>query len=329
MIEARACCRIDLAGGTLDIWPLGLLHPGSCTVNVAIDLPVTVALTRRAAGYRVLQQEEQLEAATAAGLQAYPGGALLGVIAEGLGLPPMEVTLHSGSPRGGGLGASSSMTVALIAAAEALLDQPASSPQRLAAMARDLEAQLMHLPTGTQDHFAPLLGGALCLTYPPGGVAARRLEIDLEALGECLVIAYTGQSHFSAGSNWQVVRRRLDGEAESVELFTGIAETAQELAGAVETGDLERTGLLMGQEWSFRRRLADGISTPAIERILQAALGAGAWGGKACGAGGGGCVAVLAPPERRAAVARAMEKAGGALLTAKPCGDPLVVQSRP
>ena len=227
MIQARACCRIDLAGGTLDIWPLGQLHPGSCTVNVAIDLPVTVTLAKRATGYRVTQGDECFEATTATALKEYPGSALIGVIAEGLELPPVEVTLLSGSPRGGGLGASSSMMVALIAAAEALLDRPASPPERLAAVARDLEAQLMHLPTGTQDHFAPLMGGALCLTYPPGGVKARRLEIDLEALGSCLTVAYSGQSHFSAGSNWQVVRRRLDGEAESVELFTGIAETAQ------------------------------------------------------------------------------------------------------
>ncbi len=186
----------------------------------------------------------------------------------------------------------------------------------------------MRLPTGTQDHFAPLLGGALCLSYPPGGVEARRLEIDLEALGRCLVIAYTGQSHFSAGSNWQVVRRRLDGEAESVELFSGIAETAQELAGALATGDLERTGLLMGQEWSYRRRLAEGISTPRIERLLAAALDHGAWGGKACGAGGGGCIAVLAPPEQRQEVEVALAEAGGQLIQARPTPVSLRVESK-
>jgi D-glycero-alpha-D-manno-heptose-7-phosphate kinase len=327
MASARAWCRVDFGGGTLDIWPLGLLHPGARTVNVAIDLAATVRVRRSGGTYRIFQGETLVEAASAAALAAQPDGALVGTVAEALDLPPVEVTLASDSPRGGGLGASSAMVVALIAAAEEELGRPASSAAERAHGARDLEARLMRLPTGIQDHYPALLGGVLEIVQQPGGEAVRRLEVDLERLGNALLVVYSGVSHFSAGNNWQVVRRRLDGEPEVTELFAGIAAAAAELPAALEAGDFARAGELMSWEWSFRRRLAPGISTPELESLLATALEAGAWGGKACGAGGGGCLAFLAPPERRGEIAAALERAGGQVLPARPVGEPMKVEA--
>lgn len=324
-VRARAWCRVDLAGGTLDIWPLGLLHGGARTVNLAVDLPVTVELATRSAGYSVAQGDELREVATVAGLLEDSGTALVGRVAEALELPPFEARLASASPRGGGLGASSAMVVALLAAAEELFGRPRSEARRLAALGRDLEARMMGLPTGGQDHFAALLGGLLEIRHDLGGESVRRLPLDVEALGSSLVLAFTGQSHFSAGQNWHVVRRRLDGDPESVTLFQGIADAASALATALEEGDLEAAGGWMAREWSFRRRLADGVSTPAIEALLERAGGAGAWGGKACGAGGGGCIALLCPPERRRAVAEALSGAGAEILAARPVAEGFTV----
>jgi D-glycero-alpha-D-manno-heptose-7-phosphate kinase len=324
VVTARSWCRVDLAGGTLDIWPLGLFHSGARTVNVAIDLAATVRL-RPSPVYRVRQGESVVEAASAADLLASAESSLVGVVAMALGLPPVEIELSSDSPRGGGLGASSAMVVALIAAAERLLGRPDSPPAARVRLARDLEARLMQLPTGIQDHYPGLLGGALEILMQPGGEAVRALAADLEALGDSLLVVYSGISHFSAGQNWQVVRRRLEGDPETVELFTGIAEAAAALVEALEAGDLPRVGSLMAREWSFRRRLAEGVSTPELEALLAAASSQGAWGGKACGAGGGGCLAILCPPDRRTAVAAALEAAGGRVLAARPTRESLTV----
>ncbi|HEV8582642.1 MAG TPA: hypothetical protein VGX68_26540 [Thermoanaerobaculia bacterium] len=318
MITVRAWCRVDLAGGTLDIWPLGLFHPKACTVNVAVDLAVTVQLRPAGGRYRIRQEEGLVEAASAEDLARNPETALAGVIAAALDLPPFEATLASTSPRGGGLGASSALAVAFIAAAEEAFGRPRSQPHERVALAHDLEARLMKLPTGIQDHYPALLGGALEIRPLPGGERVRRLDVDLAALASSLLVIYSGQSHFSAGNNWQVVRRRLDGEAEITDLFEGIAETAAELAPALEAGDLPRVGELMRREWSYRRRLAEGISTPVLENLLRVASTQGAWGGKACGAGGGGCLAILCPPDRRQTIAAAMESAGGEVLAARP-----------
>ncbi|HEX5720508.1 MAG TPA: hypothetical protein VF179_30415 [Thermoanaerobaculia bacterium] len=326
MTTARAWCRVDLAGGTLDIWPLGLLHPGACTVNVAIDLAATVVLRRSGGDYLVRQGESVVRARSAEELSAHPEGALVGVVAAALGLPPIEVELASDSPRGGGLGGSSALAIALIAAAEEELGLPRTQAREKARLARDLEARLMSLPTGMQDHYPALLGGALEIRQSPGGEQVRRLGVDLERLGDSLVVVYSGASHFSAGNNWQVVRRRLDGEAEVTELFRGIAGAAAELAPALEAGDFPRAGELMSREWSFRRRLAEGISTPLLEDLIERALALGAWGGKACGAGGGGCLAFLCPPERKGAVSEGLEELGGKVLPARPTGEPLAVE---
>jgi D-glycero-alpha-D-manno-heptose-7-phosphate kinase len=325
MTTVRAWCRVDLAGGTLDIWPLGLFHPQARTVNVAIDLAVTVGVHPRPEGYLVRQGESVVEARSGEELARQPDGALIGVAAVALELPPFEAVLASQSPRGGGLGGSSAMTVAFLAAAAAAFGRPRLPPDRQVALARDLEARLMGLPTGVQDHYPALLGGALEIRPLPGGERVRRLDVDLDALAASLVVVYSGQSHFSAGNNWQVVRRRLEAEPEVTGLFEGIAATAAELAPALEAGDLPRVGELMSREWSDRRRLAEGISTPVLEDLLRAAAAAGAWGGKACGAGGGGCLAILGPPDRRAAIVAALEGAGGKVLAARPAGSGLEI----
>ncbi len=324
-IVARAPCRVDLAGGTLDIWPIGLLHPGACTVNVAVDLMVEVVLTPRARGYSVEQSGEAVEVSALEELQTRPATALAGLVGDYFGLPPMDFRLRSGSPRGAGLGASSALAVALIGAAAESTGEPRLEPRAVAHLARDLEARLMGLPTGTQDYYPALLGGALEIRHTPGGETATPLPIDLEILGRHLTLAFTGQSHVSGETNWGIIRRRLDGEEQSRELFTAIAETAGKMARALKKGDLERVGRLMTRDWSSRRLLSDGASTDRIEKLLDVSRLSGAWGGKACGAGGGGCVAVLAPEGARESLRDELAAAGAILLEASPTAVSLEV----
>ncbi|MCH9649103.1 MAG: hypothetical protein K0U98_12765 [Deltaproteobacteria bacterium] len=325
MTFCRAWCRVDLAGGTLDLWPLGLLHPNARTINVAVDIPVSVTLTRRDSGYEVRQGASAVVVDSVQELAAHPETQLVGVAAEAFQWPPMAVQLESGSPRGGGLGASSAMMVALLTAGRRFLGQDSLEVSEVAAIARDLEARLMRLPTGLQDHFPTLVGGALELTYPPGGVSVRQLEVDLGRLGESLLVVYTGQSHFSAGNNWQILRSHLDGDSSSWAHFDELSAAAMDVGMALEAGDLEAVGAGMLREWGARRQLAPGISTEPIEELLGLASEQGAWGGKACGAGGGGCVAILVPPEDKEGLARSLESRGYEVLPAQPTAEKFVL----
>ncbi len=336
-VSARTWCRVDFAGGTLDIWPLGLLHPGAVTVNLAIDIATQVDLrpspgnrAEDGAGkrgeYRLVAGEDVWTTPDLSQWLEDPATALVGHLASSFGLEPLEIEIHSESPRGGGLGASSALAVAFLAAAERYTGAAESSVDERSRFARDVEARLMGLPTGRQDHLPALCGGLLAIEHEPGGERIERLEFDLEALGKSLVVAYSGQSHFSAGNNWRIVRRRLDGDPAVVRNFEEIAQTARETVEAFQAGRLDRVGELMSREWSHRRQLADGVSTPQIEAMLRTAADHGAWGGKACGAGGGGCVAVLAPPQRRGEVAAALSEIAE-VLPANPCSRPFELRS--
>ena len=330
MIVATSRCRVDLAGGTLDIWPLGLLHPGSRTVNVAVDLVVRARLAAAPSGYRIRQGEHESVGATPTELLGDPGTALCALVLLHHGLPPVSVELESASPRGAGLGASSALVVALLAAAETFLHGSlVETPAKRAAIARDLEARLMGLPTGLQDHLPGQLGGVLEIEHAPGGELVRRLEVDLDELGARLLVAYTGESHFSAGNNWSVLRRRFEGDADTVGRFDAIRDVARALPAALVGGDWPEVGRLVAREWRERRGLAPEVSTPRIESLLETAVARGAWGGKACGAGGGGSIAVIVSPERRDEVARAWHEAGALVLPARPSAAPLDVVSEP
>jgi D-glycero-alpha-D-manno-heptose-7-phosphate kinase len=315
---ATAPCRVDLAGGTLDIWPLGLLHPGARTVNVAVDLEVDATLVRQARAWSVVQEGSRIEVAVRRDLLASAETALVGLVAEHFDLPPLEFVLRSASPRGAGLGASSALAVALIAAAERVAGASPGTAADTAHLARDLEARLMGLPTGIQDHYPALHGGALEILHRPGGERVRSLDVDLGALERSLVVVDSGVSHVSAENNFEIVSRRLHGDAHTTALLDAIARAAEEMAGALDGADLARAGRAMASEWSARRQLAPVVSCPEVERILELAAGGGAWGGKVCGAGGGGCVALLAPPGRRASVELAIAADGFRIVDCRP-----------
>lgn len=325
MIDCRAWCRVDLAGGTLDIWPLGQLFPGARTVNVAVDVAVHLRLERSESAYEIRQDGVDVAAASLGELGARAETALIAVFAQALDLPPFFLELASASPRGGGLGASSAIGAAFLAAAEVAFSLPRTTVAEKVHLARDLEARLMGLPTGTQDHYPALLGGALEIEHRAGGEVVRQLAVDLPALGDHLLVVDTGASHFSAGQNWRVVRGCLDGDEAIRGAFEEIAEVASAMPGALESGDFPAAGRLLHREWLARRRLSDGVSTPKLEQLLSRAASLGAWGGKVCGAGGGGCLAVLLPAELRDLIAEELSHLGGRPLPAHPVGHPLEI----
>lgn len=328
-VRARCGCRIDLGGGTFDIWPLGLQVERAVTVNVAIDLPVTVSITAaRDAGYSIRGSDPRGGLfATTREMIADSSTALFGHLAEALELPPCELEAESASPRGGGLGASSAIGVAMIRAADRWLGRGERPVEETVRLARDVEARLMGWPTGIQDHYPSLFGGALAIEYRPGGERVRSLDVDLDGLGRHLLLVYSGQSHLSGETNWGVVRGFLDRDPGVRALFDEIARAAGELPEALESGDWPRVGELVAREWSHRRRLAEGVSVPRVERLLDTSRSLGGWGGKAGGAGGGGTVALLVPEERREEIAAALEREGGTVLDASPTERGVEVES--
>ena len=177
----------------------------------------------------------------------------------------------------------------------------------------------MGLPTGLQDHYPALLGGALEIRPVPGASGSGGWRSTWRRWRRACWWSTRGRATSRPATTGRWCAAAWRRSRRSPACFEGIAATAAELAPALEAGDLPRVGELMSREWSYRRRLAEGISTPVLEELLRAAAAAGAWGGKACGAGGGGCLAILGPPERRRRPSRRrLEGAGGKILQARP-----------
>ena len=122
-----------------------------------------------------------------------------------------------------------------------------------------------------------------------------------------MLLHYTGVAHFSGTNNWEIYKRQIDGKKKVHKGLDKIAETRDRDGEARSRAATWKPPASRSRhEWENRKALIDGISTPEIESAIAAAIGAGAWGGKVCGAGGGGCIVFLMPPERREAVRAAL-----------------------
>jgi len=309
---ASAPSRVDLAGGTLDLWPLHVLHPGSVTVNVAIDLRARCRVRRRDGAFRVSVPDLGYErtAVRPSDLLADPRGALAGAVLEGLEISePRDIELSSDVPYGSGLGGSSALTVAMSAALAASVGREFGRSDGVE-FVRDVETRVLGKPAGIQDYYPPLEGGLHGIRFAPGRIEAVRREIDPSVWLRHLTLFDTGAAHSSGMNNWEIFRARLEGDRDVARRLDDVAAAAREMDEAAAAGDFRGMGSALRREWEARRRLAPVVSSPAVERTIGAALEAGAWGGKACGAGGGGCVVLLSPPDRTPRVREALAGLG-------------------
>lgn len=321
VIETRAPTRIDLAGGTLDIWPLYLFHEGAITVNCAVTRYARCRLEIRCRSSIVLRSLDTGHSEKFASVERLSKSSddKLPLLAQLVRCFKPEVgftlTTSSQAPAGAGLGGSSAMAVAICAALDKLTGAGLTRENWIH-LSRDVEAIVLHVPTGTQDHYPAAFGGAMAVVLDPGGERREPLRVSLRELESRLVLCYTGKPRRSGINNWRVYQDYLNGNRRVRRNLAEISAIARALRSAIEAGRWEETGRLMRDEWAFRRRNLPTISTPSIDGIIAASIRAGASAGKVCGAGGGGCVALLIPPDARAPVERAVMAAGGILL---PC----------
>ena len=338
--SATAPLRVDLAGGTLDLWPLHLLHEEASTVNVALTLRARATYTpepsggtawKLAAGDLGARRKVALRRVAAAARTARDGDpfALVLQVLRHVGWQAGgEISTSVDGPPGGGLAGSSALMIALLG----LIHRGAGRPlvRSLAApLARDLEARVLELPTGVQDYYPALFGGALHLRYEPGQTVCERLTVDYAGLEARAVLAYSGKPHSSAPSNWGIYRRRLEGDAVAKESFAAIAKAANQAAAALSRGDWARLGAAMTIDWAARKQLDPGLATPDLRRLEWAGLEAGARAAKCCGAASGGTMLfLLRRPEQREVVEAALADAGARILPFRVARQGLQVRRR-
>ncbi|HEY2932988.1 MAG TPA: hypothetical protein VGK99_14690 [Acidobacteriota bacterium] len=320
IIYADAGTRIDLAGGTLDIFPLYLFEDYGITINAAVDLNSRVRVATRRDRRIILIAEDLNLVEEAPTLEALQPAGVMDLVARIIKFyaprQGIEVTTRSNVPKGSGLGASSSLLISLSAALVRLMRKNVT-PEKIIDYGANIEAQSIRIPTGKQDYYPPMYGGFNALWFRTEGIRREKLRLSRRFRNQFydrLILSFTGESRFSGTSNWNMTKKYIDNSGNTVEKMKRIKETALEMREALMQEKLEEFGKLLEREWANRKLLAEGVTNSRIDALMEAARQTGAVSSKICGAGGGGCMISFVRPGKREAVAGALTKAGATIL---------------
>ena len=318
-LVSKSPCRVDLAGGTLDIWPLYLYHEGAVTVNFAVSLYTTCQIETRKdrkifLGSKDLQAGESFDSLDPLLAARRPRLALhawlLKFFRPKAGL---RMDTNSEAPAGAGISGSSSLMITAGAALNKLCGTRYSI-EKLREIVQNIESQIIRVPTGAQDYYPAMYGGVSAIQMSPAGVKRSAIGVDLDDLNSRIVLAYTGVPRNSGINNWEVMKAHINGDRRVQRNFDQIASIARAMRAALEKSDWTEAGGLLRAEWEHRRRNIPTISTHRIDRLVQVTRRLGARGAKACGAGCGGCVIFLVEPDAKRRVSEAIEREGARVL---------------
>jgi D-glycero-alpha-D-manno-heptose-7-phosphate kinase len=282
----RAPTRIDLGGGWTDVPPY-CDNEGGFVCNVAIDRYAVATLTE--------EGSQRSSGRSFSVSPPAPDDPLIVAALRRAGATNVRVSLANDFPVGSGLGGSSAASAAVLGAL-AVWRGEHWDPAEIAEEGRRIEVEELGVAGGRQDHYAATHGGALALTFTTS-VAVRRLSLSPTARAELerrSILIHTGESRISGGNIIEVLNAYRAGEQRVLVALGRMKVLAEQMAVALENGDIDLLGALVGEHWIHQRALHPAIPTPRIDEIVARAKAAGACGAKAMGASGGGCVLVIA-----------------------------------
>ena len=319
IIRSRAPIRIDLAGGWTDVPPFSE-REGGAVINATINRYTYATLVPREDDkIRIISAdfEKYVEVANFRSLE-YDGNldlikAAVRVLKVQQG---MDIFVRCDAPPGSGTGSSSSISVALIGLLNCI--QPVKlSPHEVAKLARQLEVHELFIAGGKQDYYASALGGVNFLEFEDPAVSNSKLNLtpavtrDLE---KQLILCYTGQSRLSGDIIKTVMGAYERGEKRTVDALMSLKRIAYDMKNALMSGDLHAFARLLDENWQNQKALDASTTNARVDRLFEVAYAAGAIGGKACGAGGGGCIVFYCDENKEHLVRKALLAEGAQII---------------
>lgn len=319
---------MDLAGGTLDLWPISAILGGTCTINMAIDIFTHCELIEKpGTTIDIHLSDTDVKKSYASLVECLndqdPGVALIRVIIEYFKPSKgFQIVTKSESPVGGGLGGSSSLCISIIRCFQAWLGHE-STANATVELAHNIEARVLGLATGTQDYVPALMGGVCLIDYELSGMKIENLKVGLEFFSQRSFLVYTGKPHHSGLNNWDVLKKFIEKDPKTTEALKGIRKKAQQMRQLVKSGNLEKQpdalSKIFQDSYQLRTLLSPMFTSPEIEKLKDLTLKSGGDAVKILGAGGGGCVLVWTQPSKKQEVLQACQSAGFKVMDVKPC----------
>lgn len=334
--SVKAPTRVDLAGGTLDIWPLYCFLSPTRTINLAINIfarcdfsfapgntlsweletpnhpPVRFrSVSPKPKEFELLSKAYQFPAFILAEFMrthGFPNGAL-------------RIQYRGEAPMGSGLGGSSTLCVALTWGLSHIcrVYQEQGWQWTFLDWVRDVEASYLKTVTGTQDYLAALFGGLNTFVCDVGGIKQAPVDASLAVeLERRLVVLFSGEMHHSGISNWELFKRVNEGDSATFEGLAAINRVAHEMDRHLRAPSLnwKAIGGLLDEEWRVRQTVFR-VDTPRLVQITQALKEFGVLGSKVCGAAQGGSLIALVDPERKLELVEVCKREGIQVLNAQ------------
>jgi D-glycero-alpha-D-manno-heptose-7-phosphate kinase len=322
-IRSRAPLRLGLAGGGTDVSPYSDDF-GGAVLNATIDRYAFAFIEPSPDGcIHFIASDLESDEKFPLDLDALDGAQLVlhaavyrRMIREFGGGRPLAVTVRTSvdAPPGSGLGSSSALVVALVEAFRALMDLPLG-PYEVAHLAYEIERIDLGLSGGKQDQYAATFGGVNYIEFMANSrVIVNPLRISRTVLNEfetSLVVCFTGVSRRSEAIIDQQREGMTQKSTRTIESLHQLKTDALEMKQALLRADIARMAKVLDHSWKAKKETASGVSTGAIEDLHSAAMAAGALAGKVSGAGGGGFMMFIVPPEKRLTLVRTLNRAGG------------------
>jgi D-glycero-alpha-D-manno-heptose-7-phosphate kinase len=302
MIISQTPYRVSFAGGGTDL-PAFYRHEAGAVLSVALNRHMYVSVHARfEPNIRVAYSRTETV--------DHRDGLEHELVRETLRLvgldEPLEVTTIGDVPAGTGMGSSSSLTVGLLSALYGYRGQFVSR-ERLAREACLIEIDVLAKPIGRQDQYAAAYGGLNVFRFRSDDeVEVEPVPCRAETLAELerrSLLLFTGQTR----SADLILRKQAESTADKRRVLRKMRDLVEPMAETLSgRADLDGFAKLLHSGWEMKRSLGCGITNTQVDEWYRTARLLGAQGGKLLGAGGGGFLYLLAPPDRHAAICAAL-----------------------
>jgi len=325
-ISIKSPTRVDLAGGTLDLWPLYNFVGGATTTNIAISI-YSHAQINEWPGSKIIIESKDLQtkmefANLAEALASKDKNMALYLPILKFFSPSFSshrgfhLITQSDSPVGGGLGGSSSLTISILKAFAIWTGVKFKDYDEIVTVAHNLESELLCTPTGKQDYYPAVTAGLSVLDFSSKGIASQALKLAGTPFSDHMILVYTGRAHHSGLNNFEVLKGSVEKDEKTLKALSDLKQVAAQMREVCLKQNWPRLPELFRAEYEARVRLCSSFSSPEIEKLHEISKSHGADATKICGAGGGGCVMIWCQPSKQDKVKQAIEQNGFRILPA-------------